>query len=153
MGAVALAFEQLATSLRMAITMICFDGAEGRDEIAEAMLAPLSYSEQVRVFSAVCLVRFPDKEAEIKRFRRKLVHAGEGRNRVLHSWSLPGASFFESGIRVDFRISGGKHREDSDEVSVRELTQLTAFMNCVSSDLLGFILTALGRLSVSELER
>jgi hypothetical protein len=152
MGAVALAFEQLATSLRKAITMICFDEPEGRGEIAEAMLGPLSYSEQVRVFSAVCLARFPDKDAEIMRFQRKLVHAGEGRNRVLHSWWIPGKLSFKSGIRVDFRISGGKLGENSDEVSVRELTHLTAFMNSVSSDLLGFVFTALGRLPVSEPE-
>ena len=148
MGAVALAFEQLATSLRMAIAMICFDEPGGRGEIAEAMLGPLSYSEQVRVFCAVCLARFPDRDADIKRLQRKLIHAGDGRNRVLHSWWVPGTLSLESGIRVNFRISGGTLGQDSGDVSVKELTHLAAFMTSVSGDLLCFVFTALGRLSV-----
>ena len=59
-------------------------------------------------------------------------------------------SAFESGMRVNTRISRGKLRKDAEEVSVRELTHLAAFMNRVSSDLLGFVLTALGRLPASE---
>lgn len=149
-GAVALTFEQLATSLRMAITMVCFDGVEGKGDVADALLSPLSYSEQVRVFSAVFLGRFPERENDVKRFCRKLERAGEGRNRVLHSWWLPGSPFFESGMRVNARISSGKLRKDAEEVSVKELTHLAAFMNRVNSDLLEFVLTALGRLPVPE---
>jgi len=150
LGAVALTFETLANALRVSITMLCFNGAEANTDVSDAMLAPLSYSEQVRVFSAVCLARFPEREADVRRLRNRLDRSGEARNRVLHSWWLPGKSFFESGTRIGTRISGGKLKKDHEDVSVKELTHLASYFNKLQSDLLTFALTVTGRLALMQ---
>jgi hypothetical protein len=149
LGSVALTFEQLATALRMSIFMLCFDSEQNKSDISDAMLSPLSYAEQIRVFSAVFLTRFPERDEDVKRMRRRLERSGEARNRALHSWWLPGNSFVESEMRVNTKISGGKLRKDAEEVSIRELTHLAAYFNKLQSDLLQFTMKALGRFPVA----
>jgi hypothetical protein len=152
LGAVALAFEQVATALRMSIFMLCFDSAHEKTDVCDAMLSPLSYAEQIRVFSAVFLTRFPHLDAEAKRMRRRLERSGEARNRALHSSWMPARSLTdtETGMRFNTTISAGKLRKDAEEVSMLELTHLAMYLSKLYSDLLIFTMKALDRLPWNE---